>query len=65
MTPEERHESKLRQLRDFIFLKGQIPTKIALGVYVAIAAVCMGVAPKLFPGVKAYYVLIGMSFLQP
>ena len=59
MTPEERYEHKLRGLRDYVFLKGQIPTKIALGTYVAIAAVCMGVTPKLFPGVKVYYVLIG------
>ena len=59
MTPEERSEHKLRGLRDYVFLKGQIPTKIALGIYVGIAAVCMGVTPKLFPGVKVYYVLIG------
>ena len=59
MTPEEQHELKLRNLRDYIFLNGQIPTKIALALYVALAAVCMGVTPQLFPGVKAYYVLIG------
>lgn len=61
MTPEERHEFKLRQLRDHVFLNGQIPTKIALACYVGMAAICMGVTPKLFPGVKAYYVLIGMA----
>ena len=59
MTPEERYEHKLRALRDYVFLNGQIPTKIALAIYVGIAAVCMGVTPQLFPGVKVYYVLIG------
>ena len=65
MTPEERYEHKLRGLRDYVFLNGQIPTKIALGIYVAIAAVCMGVTPKLFPGVKVYYVLIGELLTGP
>ena len=59
MTPEQRRVRKLRDLQDYVFLQGQIPTWVALSAYVALAAICMGVAPQLFPGVKAYYVLIG------
>ncbi len=59
MTPEQRRLRKLRDLQDYIFLNGQIPTWVAISMYVALAAISMGVAPQLFPGVKAYYVLIG------
>ena len=64
MTPEQRRVRKLRDLQDYVFLQGQIPTWVALSAYVALAAICMGVAPQLFPGVKAYYVLIGKLLLS-
>ena len=59
LTAEERHVRKLRALREYVFTQGQFPIWLAAAMYVALAAICMGVAPQLFPGVKAYYVLIG------
>ena len=63
MTAEQRKALRLRDLRDHVFMKGQIPTKWALAAYVGLAAICMGVTPQLFPGVKAYYILIGAACL--
>lgn len=59
LTEEELHQKKLQDLRDRIFLEGQIPWKWAVAAYVALAAITTGVTPQLFPGVKAYYIVIG------
>lgn len=58
-SEEERQACKLQALQDHVFLQGQIPWKYAAAMYVALAAICIGVTPQLFPGVKAYYVLVG------
>jgi OPT family oligopeptide transporter len=58
LTEEQLYVKKLTALRDFVFMKDSINWKIAIGGYVALAAICIGVCPQLFPGVKAYYVLV-------
>ncbi|PNT69110.1 hypothetical protein BRADI_3g49491v3 [Brachypodium distachyon] len=40
------------------FLKDQIPLGTALAGYVAVAAVSIGVVPKIFPQLKWYYILV-------
>ncbi|KAM3226402.1 hypothetical protein ACQJBY_058834 [Aegilops geniculata] len=39
------------------FLRDQIPMGVALAGYVAVAAVSIGVVPKIFPQLKWYYIL--------
>ncbi|XP_037447523.1 probable metal-nicotianamine transporter YSL12 [Triticum dicoccoides] len=39
------------------FLRDQIPMGVALAGYVAVAAVSVGVVPKIFPQLKWYYIL--------
>nr|GLL41070.1 probable metal-nicotianamine transporter YSL7 [Ipomoea trifida] len=46
------------QRRTQVFLKDQIPTWLAFGGYVAIAAVSAATLPKLFPQLKWYYILV-------
>lgn len=58
MTASQRQERKLRDLRDFIFLNGQFPEWIAYIIYGALVVIALGVIPQLFPGVKAYQVLV-------
>ena len=65
MTEVERSQRRLRDLRDHVFTNGQFPWQYALAAYVALAAISMGVCPQLFPGVKAYYILIGEPLFAP
>ena len=63
MTEQQKYQVRLRDLRDYVFLNGQIPWKFAAAMYVALAAISVGVAPQLFPGTKAYYLLIGTPLI--
>ncbi len=49
---------RIRALRDKVFMKDAIPTWVALTGYVVVAALAIGIMPQLWPGVKAYYVLV-------
>lgn len=46
------------QRRRQLFLKDQIPLWLAIGGYVAIAAISIGTLPKIFPQLKAYYIVV-------
>lgn len=46
------------QRRTQHFLKEQIPTWIAVGGYVAIAAISVGTLPQIFPQLKWYYIVV-------
>ncbi|EEC77667.1 hypothetical protein OsI_16700 [Oryza sativa Indica Group] len=48
--------------RTELFLKDQIPKKVAFGGYVAVAAVSIGTLPQIFPQLKWYYILVAYVF---
>ncbi|XP_024994304.1 probable metal-nicotianamine transporter YSL7 [Cynara cardunculus var. scolymus] len=63
-TPDGAVTSFDDQRRKQVFLKDQIPTWLAAGGYVAIAAVATTVLPKIFPQLEWYYVLV-IYFFAP
>uniref|UniRef100_A0A0D9W7B7 Uncharacterized protein n=1 Tax=Leersia perrieri TaxID=77586 RepID=A0A0D9W7B7_9ORYZ len=48
--------------RTELFLKDQIPKTVALGGYIAVAAVSIGTLPQIFPQLKWYYILVAYVF---
>ncbi|CAO2043068.1 unnamed protein product [Urochloa humidicola] len=48
--------------RNELFLKDQIPWYVALGGYVAIAAISIGTVPQIFPQLKWYHILVAYIF---
>ncbi|KAL5993464.1 putative metal-nicotianamine transporter ysl12 [Asimina triloba] len=50
------------QRRAELFLKDQIPLWLAVGGYIAIAAVSIGTLPQIFPQLKWYYVFVSYIF---
>ncbi|XP_024316948.1 probable metal-nicotianamine transporter YSL14 isoform X2 [Brachypodium distachyon] len=44
--------------RTELFLKDQIPTSVAYGGYVVVAAISIGTLPQIFPQLKWYYILV-------
>ncbi|XP_058097927.1 probable metal-nicotianamine transporter YSL12 [Magnolia sinica] len=48
--------------RTELFLKDQIPTRVAVGCYIAIAAISIATLPHIFPQLKWYYVLVVYIF---
>lgn len=46
------------QRRTEIFLKDQVPIWVAVGGYVAVAAISIGTLPQIFPQLKWYYILV-------
>ncbi|PON47723.1 Oligopeptide transporter [Parasponia andersonii] len=46
------------QRRKQVFLKDRIPNWFALGGYVAIAAISIGILPRIFPHLKWYYIVV-------
>ncbi|KAH9325624.1 hypothetical protein KI387_005802, partial [Taxus chinensis] len=50
------------QRRNDLFMKDRIPLWVAGSGYVVLAAISIGIIPKIFPPVKWYYVLIAYIF---
>ncbi|XP_057857692.2 probable metal-nicotianamine transporter YSL12 isoform X1 [Cryptomeria japonica] len=50
------------QRRNEMFMKDRIPLWVAGSAYIALAAIAMGIIPKIFPPVKWYYVLVAYTF---
>ncbi|KAL5977028.1 putative metal-nicotianamine transporter ysl12 [Asimina triloba] len=50
------------QRRAELFLKDQIPLWLAVGGYIAVAAVSIGTLPQIFPQLKWYYVFVSYIF---
>ncbi|XP_017217776.1 probable metal-nicotianamine transporter YSL7 [Daucus carota subsp. sativus] len=57
-SPEAKAASFDDQRRTQLFLKDQIPTWLALGGYVIIAAIAAGTLPQIFSPLKWYHVLV-------
>ena len=49
---------RVRNMRDKVFMTDVIPLWVAASAYATLAAISIGVMPQLWPGVKAYYVLV-------
>ncbi|RWR84659.1 Oligopeptide transporter [Cinnamomum micranthum f. kanehirae] len=50
------------QRRTEFFLKDQIPTRVAVGGYVALAAISITTLPHIFPQLRWYYILVVYIF---
>uniref|UniRef100_A0A0D9W7B6 Uncharacterized protein n=1 Tax=Leersia perrieri TaxID=77586 RepID=A0A0D9W7B6_9ORYZ len=48
--------------RNELFLKDQIPKKVAIGGYVVLAVITTGCLPLIFPQLKWYYILLAYVF---
>ncbi|KAL6903470.1 hypothetical protein ACP4OV_004283 [Aristida adscensionis] len=48
--------------RNQLFLKDQIPWYVAVGGYVAVAAISIGTVPQLFPQLEWYHILVAYIF---
>ncbi|PSR84907.1 Metal-nicotianamine transporter like [Actinidia chinensis var. chinensis] len=60
-SPDAQSSSALSyddRVRTRLFLKDQIPTWLATGGYVAIAAISIAALPHIFPQLKWYYILV-------
>ncbi|GJR83511.1 probable metal-nicotianamine transporter YSL7, partial [Tanacetum coccineum] len=53
------------QRRTQVFMKDRIPTRLAVGGYVAIAAIATATLPQIFEPLKWYYILVIYLFAPP